>query len=484
MIPKGNQRGGGQHLATHLLNAFDNERIDVAEVRGSVAPDLHGAFAEWRAEAQATNCRKYLYSMSANPDHRQGPFKRDDYIDFIDRAEKKLGLSGQPRAVVFHEKNGREHCHVVWSRIDTDKMTAVQMSHDRQKLRTVAQEYARDHSITLPEAMTKNRGPERFKDRAKRESHQEKQQQERTGVSKADRRKTITDTWRSSDSPEAFVKALESRGYYLARGDRRAYVVVDLYGEIHSLSRQIDGVSSKELKARLANFPIEKLPEAKKAQAYAREQRDRRLKEKFNAAQIPSLAQRRENHQKTKAERRAALNAQRDELVFRHHAERAALRQLQTAEKRGATDRRADKPAKGLLAFLTRVTGITSLREMQQRRQDRQRNEQHRQQIALLNAKHQRERNELERHARSLKLLETRERLSYETALHRAEFMAIAQPQRETEKETDTGKDTGDLTAPGSLSEAFRLRAAQQDSQKAKAKDTNRGRDRDPGRQR
>ena len=59
-IPKGNQRGGGQHLATHLINHFDNEKIDGHEIRHAVAQDLHGAFAEWRAQSKATNCEKYL----------------------------------------------------------------------------------------------------------------------------------------------------------------------------------------------------------------------------------------------------------------------------------------------------------------------------------------------------------------------------------------------------------------------------------------
>jgi hypothetical protein len=472
VIPKGNQRGGGQQLATHLLNAFDNERIELADMRGAVAPDLHGAFAEWQAQSKPTQCRKYLYSMSVNPDHRQREFSREDYLEFIDRAEKKLGLTGQPRAVVFHEKQGREHCHVVWCRINTDKMKAVQMSHDRQKLRTVAQDYARDHGLILPDSMTRNRGIERYKDRLTREDLHEKQQQERTGVSKADRRKAITDAWRNSDSAERFVKALESGGYYLAKGDRRAYVVVDLFGEIHSLSRQIDGATSKELNARLANFPIDKLPEAKKAQAHARQQRDSRLKEKFNVAQTPTLAQRRENHQKVQARRRAALNAQRDEMVFRHHAERTALRQLQLTENRGAAQ--AKKPSGKIMAFLSRVTGFKLLRDFQERRQDRQRSEHHREQIALLNAKHDRERQEIERNARALTALEIRERLSLQTALARAEFMALAKPQREAEKETDTGKETGSLT------EAFRLRAAQKDTQKSKEK----GRGRDPGRER
>jgi hypothetical protein len=37
----------------------------------------------------------------------------------IDMAEQRLGLDGHPRAIVFHEKEGRRHAHAVWSRIDT-----------------------------------------------------------------------------------------------------------------------------------------------------------------------------------------------------------------------------------------------------------------------------------------------------------------------------------------------------------------------------
>ena len=54
MILKGNQRGGGQQLAAHLMNSFDNERVEVADMRGAIADDLSGAFAEWAAQASAT----------------------------------------------------------------------------------------------------------------------------------------------------------------------------------------------------------------------------------------------------------------------------------------------------------------------------------------------------------------------------------------------------------------------------------------------
>ena len=67
MILKGNQRAGGTDLATHLLNAADNERIEIAEIRGTVAGDLHGAFAEYEALAVGTKCREPLYSLSINP---------------------------------------------------------------------------------------------------------------------------------------------------------------------------------------------------------------------------------------------------------------------------------------------------------------------------------------------------------------------------------------------------------------------------------
>jgi hypothetical protein len=108
----------------------------------AVAQDLHGAFHEWFAQSKATKCRKYLYSLSVNPDLAKYDLTREQYLDFIARTERSLNLVGQPRAVVFHTKNGREHCHTVWSRIIPDAGKAVQMDHDRFKLQAVARKFA------------------------------------------------------------------------------------------------------------------------------------------------------------------------------------------------------------------------------------------------------------------------------------------------------------------------------------------------------
>ena len=47
--------------------------------------------------------------------------------------------------------------HAVWSRIvvDQEKIKAVQMSHDRLKLRTVAREFAREKGLELPDGLKK-----------------------------------------------------------------------------------------------------------------------------------------------------------------------------------------------------------------------------------------------------------------------------------------------------------------------------------------
>jgi hypothetical protein len=107
MIPKGNQRGGGRQLATHLLNQFDNDHVEVVDLRGAVAQDLHGAFHEWFAQSKATKCQKYLYSLSVNPDLAKYNLTREQYLDFIARTERSLKLVGQPRAVVCVIASGR-----------------------------------------------------------------------------------------------------------------------------------------------------------------------------------------------------------------------------------------------------------------------------------------------------------------------------------------------------------------------------------------
>jgi len=468
MILKGNQRGGGQQLAAHLQNAFDNERVEIADLRGAVADDLSGAFAEWAAEARGTKCQKFLYSLSLNPDQSQGHLTREQYLELLERTERSLQLVGQPRAVVFHEKRDkdgvlREHCHAVWSRIDTDKMKAVQIAHDRLKLRTVAREFARDHGLELPDGLKKDGRRDRFDDRSKQENLGERQQKERTGIPKEQRMADIATCWKETGNGAAFVQALEAKGYYLARGDQRAFVVVDLHSEVHSLSRQLSGVAkSKELKERLAGYPLDKLPDVESAQAWAKKQRIEREKQ---------IAEKQAQQEKQPSEievrlaalsvlqaaRRAEIDRQRIDLIARHLSERDGLKAMHESENTGVISARLQKQPKGILAFLTRITGIQMIMDARHIKQDERRAEQQKEQAEALQRRHERELKETDRHYGALDRIEERENRAARTALHREEFQKIADlirrpPGRELKPDFDraakpvlerTGADDG-----------------------------------------
>ena len=133
MILKGNQRANGRELALHLLNIEDNEHVAVHELRGFVADDLLGAFAEAEAISTGTRCQQYLFSVSLNPP-KHAKVSVQEFEAAIGEMERRLGLACQPRAIVLHEKKGRRHAHCVWSRIDAETMTAKQLSFFKTKL--------------------------------------------------------------------------------------------------------------------------------------------------------------------------------------------------------------------------------------------------------------------------------------------------------------------------------------------------------------
>lgn len=245
MILNGNQRGGAKDLALHLMKT-ENERVELHELRGVLARDLMGALNEMYAVSKGTRCKQFLYSLSLNPP-KGADVSIADFERAIKQAEKRLGLVGQPRAVVFHVKNGRRHCHVVWSRIRLESMKAVQMSHDREKLTALSRELFLEHGWEMPRGLEKRgeRDPLNY-------THAEYQQAQRIGKNARQIKAEIRDAWMQSDSRASLEAALAERGYILARGDRRDFVVIDRHGEVYSLPR-FAGVKTKEVRARLGD---------------------------------------------------------------------------------------------------------------------------------------------------------------------------------------------------------------------------------------
>lgn len=267
MILKGSCRANCADLATHLMNGYDNERVELGEVRGTIADDLHGAFAEIEAIASGTRAQKPLFSLSVNP---YEALTREQYFEAIDAIESRLGLTGQPRAVVFHEKDGREHCHVVWSRIDGVQMKAISDSFYKSRLCDMAVALAEQFGHELPEGLKRWKEKNRRFEEKLEPSLAETANAKKTGISAAERREEITSAYVQADSATAFVNALEEKGYVLARGDIRAFVIVDKFGDVHSLSRYVKGVRAKEINARLSALDIDGMPNVEQAKDQAR----------------------------------------------------------------------------------------------------------------------------------------------------------------------------------------------------------------------
>lgn len=307
MILKGNSRGGAKDLALHLMK-LENDHVEVHELRGFVSRDLMGALNETYAISRATKCRAFMYSLSINPPPNE-KVDTTKLIDAADKVEKSLGLEGQPRAVVFHEKEGRRHAHVVWSRIKVEDMKAIRMSFDHTKLQAVSRELFREHGFRMPDGLAdkSKRDPRNF-------SLADWQQAKRSGQDAKAIKEAIQDAWAISDSKASLRHALEERGYVLARGDRRGFIVVDIFGEVRSLPRQIE-VKTKDVRARLGDN--DDLPSVEEANIHIAD------------TMLKTFERLKEEQSKKKCQRAAEFTERKQILVTRQRSERTSLKQRQ-----------------------------------------------------------------------------------------------------------------------------------------------------------
>ena len=273
MIIKGKSRSGPSSLAAHLGNAEKNERVQLLETRGTIAQDLRGALVEIDAYAAGTRCEKPLYhaAMSPEPPHRLTPEQRSEAVDAL---EVKMGLVGHSRVVVLHEKMGREHIHVVWSRIDLAHMKSVSDSHNYRRHEEVARDLERRFGHERVQGAHHERDGVQRPDRTP--SRAELRQEERSGIKGKDVKAEVTALFQKSDGPDAFRSALAGNGYILAEGDRRDFVIVDRAGGVHSLAKRIDNMKVAALREFMEPMDRNSLPSVEEAKDLARQARDAR----------------------------------------------------------------------------------------------------------------------------------------------------------------------------------------------------------------
>ncbi|WP_299283265.1 AAA family ATPase [uncultured Tateyamaria sp.] len=331
MILKGSQRSGGRALALHLLNAQDNDHITVHQLRGFLSDDLAGAFAEVEAVASGTRCVQPYFSVSVNPPpERSAELTDKDFRAAAYKIERAHGLKGHPRAIVFHEKDGRRHAHIVWSRIDAQTMTAKNLAHYKRKLMGVSKELFLEHGFDLPKG---------FDDPAlasqDRVSLAEWQAAKRRGRNAIDQRQLIKQCWEVSDGKAAFQAALAEHGFALARGDRRGHVIVTAHGQIIAVARAV-GVKTKEVRAKLGD--ADALPGVETARS--------------NLAQDATarFAQAAREIRSGLSEQRRALDKKRQAQIKAHRSAREALKRTHVKARADAVAQ--IMPTRGGLAGL------------------------------------------------------------------------------------------------------------------------------------
>jgi len=344
MILKGSQRGGATQLGLHLLKTTENEHVEVHEVSGFMSSDLLGALREAEAISKGTRCKQPLFSVSLNPPETES-VRVEVFEQALAAIEERNGLTGQPRVVVFHEKEGRRHCHAVWSRIDAETMTAKPLPFFKNRLREVSKELYLENGWKMPRGLmdSKDRDPRNF-------TLAEWQQAKRGGYGARDMKAAIQECWAVSDNRQSFTKALEERGIYLAKGDRRGHVAVTYQGEVHSIARVIDK-KAKEVSAKLGP--------AKDLQTVA----DTRMRIADDIA--PRL---KSYLQEAKGEARkelAPLEQQRQAMAAKHQFERARLDGGLKAREEQEQRERNERLRKGLAGLWDRLRGEHAKRQKQ-----------------------------------------------------------------------------------------------------------------------
>lgn len=222
---KGGSRSGAAAIADYL-EKDQNIEAECIEVRGAMSDDPREALLEMEEVAAGTQCEKFLYHYQVNPAEGVA-LSKQEYLDLIERTDKALGLEGHQRVLYRHvNEKGREHYHVVVNRVGLDehgKLRAVNMGKDAETRLKVAVQWEKERGLdglkrpSIDRSERGRRGPQ----------DHEYQRAERYGEkSPAARYREIRTIYAQSKDGPDFQKRMKDAGYTLAKGTRKADVIL------------------------------------------------------------------------------------------------------------------------------------------------------------------------------------------------------------------------------------------------------------------
>ena len=269
MIINGGKRAFWRKFAPHLMNTEKGQQeVRIVEMRGLAADNLFDAFQELEALGSGTRAKSFYYHANIDP-RADEHMTEEEWGHAVDALEKNLGLQGRSRFIVEHEKNGRVHRHIVWSRV-TDDMKVVPCDWNYSIHQRTADELEKEfgHERTPRQrAPGKPRGPKQY----------EYVRSKQSKIHPKEVEAELTALWHQADSGPALAAAIAEHGYILAEG-KRGLCIVDPAGHEHSLARRC-GVRVKEADSRMADIDRDALPTVEEARELARSRRAERSKD-------------------------------------------------------------------------------------------------------------------------------------------------------------------------------------------------------------
>ncbi len=258
MIINGGSRRKWRRFAVHLANEKDNERVRLVEVHGMKANTIKDGFAQLQAMANMAGAgeKEFYYHANLNPMEGED-LSPEQWDQASERLRQNLRLDGQPGMTIEHVKGGRTHRHHIDLRVDLDTGKLISDGWNYAKHERTARELEREFALEpVKGALVERDGPRP----ERRPKNWEVQRGKRSGIDPQDVKAEVTALWQETDSGKAFRTALAQRGYVLAQGDKRDFLLIDPAGQEHSLARRISGAKAAEIRNRMEDIDRDELP--------------------------------------------------------------------------------------------------------------------------------------------------------------------------------------------------------------------------------
>jgi hypothetical protein len=227
----------------------------------------------------------YSYSLAWHPD--QNP-DRDIMKEAALDVLEKLGLKEHEAVLVAHTDTEHPHVHVVCNLVHPENGKTASPSYDY----LIASRWAESHEksegkIRCEQRVINNEKRSRIKATNQQAAIVKHREPPLNDI------KFVQDAYKNSSNGLEFQQTLKGAGFILAKGDRRGFVLVDNQGKISSLSRQLKGQRSKDIKARLKD--VSEVPMAQQIAKELQEKEKNKVKARTESIETNDRSEKTEN---------------------------------------------------------------------------------------------------------------------------------------------------------------------------------------------